>query len=44
MNDEYREKADSLVYEGDESILSAMERDARRYDRAFDEEEEACLE
>ena len=43
MIDEYREKADSLIDEGDEEVFSAMERDARRYSRAFAEEEEAEL-
>ena len=43
MTDEYRERADRLVDE-DDALYSAIERDARRYNKAFDEEEEASRE
>ena len=43
MPDEYKEYADSLIDSGDDSVFISMERDARRYSRAFDEEEEASL-
>jgi hypothetical protein len=39
MPDEYREEADRLIGADDESVYSAMERDARRYDKAYEEEE-----
>lgn len=41
MPDEYRMTADALVGGDDEQIFSAIERDARRYNKAFAEEEEA---
>ena len=41
MKDEYRENADRLIGEDDEMLYSAVERDARRYNKAFTEEEEA---
>jgi len=43
MNDEYTEKADELIGSHDEAIYDEMERDARRYNRAFTEEEEASM-
>lgn len=43
MPDEYREEADRLLGDEDEVVYSAMERDARRYDKAYDEEQEASL-
>lgn len=44
MNDEkYREYADTLIDGADGEILSAVERDARRYNKAFEEEEEASI-
>lgn len=41
MPDEYTEQADRLILEDDELIYSTVERDARRYNKAFTEEEEA---
>lgn len=41
MPDEYREEAIRLGAEDDEALYSAIERDARRYNKAFTEEEEA---
>jgi len=43
MLDEYREHADRLIAGADEELSDAMERDARRYNKAFLEEEEASL-
>ena len=42
MPDEYTEK-DALLVDDEDAVFSALERDARRYSRAFDEEEEARL-
>ncbi len=41
MPDEYTRKADELIGEEDEALFGAIERDARRYNKAFTEEEEA---
>lgn len=41
MPDEYTEQADRLISEDEELIYGAVERDARRYNKAFTEEEEA---
>ena len=41
MTDETRERADELIPEEDEALYGAIERDARRYNKAFGEEEEA---
>ena len=41
MPNEYRENADRLINEEDETLSGAIERDARRYNKAFTEEEEA---
>ena len=41
MSDAYREEADRLIPEDDEALYGAIERDARRYNKAFTEEEEA---
>ena len=43
MLDDYREQADRLTAGADEELSEAMERDARRYNKAFSEEEEASL-
>ena len=43
MSDDRGLKAGLLIPEEDERLSDAMERDARRYDKAFDEEEEASL-
>lgn len=41
MPDEYTRTADLLIGEDDEMLFGAIERDARRYNKAFTEEEEA---
>ena len=43
MPDEYMEYADRLIVGSDEELSEMLERDARRYNRAFPEEEEASL-
>lgn len=40
MQDDYREQADALIGADDEGVFGAIERDARRYSRAFAEEED----
>ena len=44
MPDEYYETADRLTYPDSEEAFAELERDARRYNKAFGEEEEASLE
>ena len=43
MPDEYRERADRLIGPEEEDLSEKMERDARRYNKAFTEEEEASI-
>ena len=43
MSDEFTQKADMLIKEDEDGLFDALERDARRYSRAFEEEEEASL-
>ena len=42
MPDEYSCTADLLIGEDDEALFGTIERDARRYNKAFTEEEEAA--
>lgn len=39
MTDEYLAAADALTADDDEALSDAFERDARRYNKAFTEEE-----
>ena len=41
MTEDYTEEAVRLSYGDDEALYAAIERDARRYNKAFTEEEEA---
>lgn len=43
MPDEYTQNAGAFIDDRDDDVFSAVERDARRYSRAFEEEEEARL-
>ena len=42
MPESYTLTADELIGEEDDALFGAIERDARRYNKAFTEEEEAA--